>query len=168
MKNSWPGRRVAALLVRGSIAAGLLLTLAAVVYSQVPHGVRPAAARLGNPFAGKVIGVWCKNAERGGAISDVEIKEIGSRSFLVGKQIPAYRGDDAPYVGAAVFIPCDEVLQMIGFSNFAQAQKFFDSQPATEIRPVNELDRKANVSLPFPGVQPIVEPDRHSREKPRD
>jgi hypothetical protein len=76
------------------------------------------AARL---IPAKVLEVHVKDAPYG-AISEPEVKSIGSRTFIVGKYVPDKDGT-GPFAGSKMWFPLDRVTHLVEFDSIESARK---------------------------------------------
>jgi hypothetical protein len=107
-------------IITGVLALGMLsfLTLkAGLGYQEQKDQKSPQPAA--NEFKGKVIVVFTKGQAPGPILEKAEIRELGKRSFLVGK----VADDQSRWAGSVIWLAMDEVSMIAGFDTVDDARR---------------------------------------------
>ena len=73
-------------------------------------------------FAPKALMIYCKNADQNTVLTEVKVRRLGERGFLVGKIAP-WQEDKSAWNKATQWVAVDEVISMFEFSSLDEAKK---------------------------------------------
>lgn len=86
---------------------------------------QPAQPQAGGDFTGKVLAISTKNANApGGLMEKVQVRTLGGRPFLVGES-----ADERMPRGAKIWIPVEDVIQVVEFKSLEEARQVFRGGP---------------------------------------
>ena len=112
--------------MKKSIIAGVLalvmvsfLTLKTGWGYQDQKDQKPPQPQSGNEFKGKVIVVFAKNQAPAPILEKAAIREVGKRSFLVGK----VADDQSRWAGSLIWLAMDEVSMIAVFDTVDDARR---------------------------------------------
>jgi hypothetical protein len=77
-----------------------------------------------SPFAGRVVSVWLRDPAQGGVLENVDVRQLGDRTFLVGEIADDGHGPD-PRAGAAFWFPVEDVLMLTVYPDVQAARLAF-------------------------------------------
>ena len=107
---------------RLSIGFAVAAFAAAVAnYGRLPADDQSSPKTAVRLIPAKVLEVHVKDAPYG-AISEPEVKSIGSRTFIVGKYVPDKDGT-GPFAGSKMWFPLDRVTHLVEFDSIEAARQ---------------------------------------------
>src|SRR5262245_867710 len=111
-------------LFAGLAAVVVLASAGLLLRAQDKSADTPKAALPRGEFAGKVLFVQTKAGVRGATLENASLRQLGNRTFLVGKAV----NDDVLthrqyFVGAELWLPVDEVESIAAFENLGQLRR---------------------------------------------
>ena len=78
-----------------------------------------------DPFAGKALMIYAKEPAKGAMLEKVKIKQLGNRSFLVGKTIDKDAESRSHWTGVTMWVAIDDVTEIIEFKSADEAREAF-------------------------------------------
>jgi hypothetical protein len=114
-----------------AVASSILLTLG-VISSIGGDEPKPALAP-DEPFAGKVLMVYGREPAKGALLEKVKVKQLGNKSFLVGKTVDRTGNGESRWAGLTMWTAIDEVTDIYEFTSVDAAREAFA-----------EIERKRN------------------------
>jgi hypothetical protein len=106
------------------LVVGTVVTAGSIWIGLTRSADPPKATPTGEDvFAGKVLVVHCRSHfESGAVLEKVQIRNLGGKSFLVGKGADDGQPDNW-HKGHVVWIAVDDVAQMVEFADLEQFKK---------------------------------------------
>ena len=68
-------------------------------------------------FAPKVLMVYCREPAKGAILGEAKIRQLGGRSFLVGKTLLTKDGADSVWANVPHWIAVDDIAEMFEFNS---------------------------------------------------
>jgi hypothetical protein len=74
----------------------------------------------GAEFTGRVVGVWAKDPVQGGMLEGAHVRQLGSRTFVVGREAFPEDGPN-PHTPLTYWFPVENILMLVVYPDLEAA-----------------------------------------------